>query len=198
MGLSGALMLLMLSLPAGARADGEDDEERPARTLPALIEEFTREIDEPQLRQLLQRELHAYFPGELRRISELLKEDPEEAGEVLEQTLNQVWRLVELKEENPREYEREIRMRELENQAGDLADEIRAANGAGREELTARLSALLGQYFDLKQERMKRDIERLEKEAKHLRRVVAKRTENRDRLIERRQRQLLDDDDLEW
>jgi len=90
-------------------------------------------------------------------------------------------------------YDRLLRERRMEQSARDLARAVQLLpEGAERRAKIDTLRAMLADIFELKQENRRREIERLEQEIRELQRNLRRRAQMRDRMIERRLRQLVD------
>lgn len=90
-------------------------------------------------------------------------------------------------------YERLVRERQMEREARDLARVIRLLpDGDERRTKIDTLRAMLSEIFELKQENRRREIERLERQIQELQESIQKRAQMRDRMIDRRLRQLVD------
>ncbi|MCK5803741.1 MAG: hypothetical protein KAI66_12950 [Lentisphaeria bacterium] len=190
-----ALALTML-LPVGAEA--QQREKQLSSAVKKILEHALQKV-EPGLREGAVREYQAYFYHEAKRIEEILREEPAEAQEVASHIMRQCAELAELRREKPQEYERAVGMRRLENETIDLAERIRKAQGEQAKKLREELRAKLNAVFEKRQEQMAKNIEMMTREIEHMKRRRVKREAARERLIERRINQLLEeDDDLEW
>lgn len=88
----------------------------------------------------------------------------------------------------------------LERACRETADRLRRTREEGpREELKKKLLSLVGELFDLREARRAKEIERLGRSVEELKRKLQTRRENRDRIIEKRVRELLGErDPLDW
>jgi hypothetical protein len=92
-----------------------------------------------------------------------------------------------------------VRLRKAHNAVFERVDAARRAPPGKRDEYVRKVRQALGVYFDLKQESIAREIRNLDTELQHLKKVYAKRKEKRERMIERRLRDLFEDDEEpEW
>jgi hypothetical protein len=184
---------------AGVRAAEEPD--APAASGPsakALLDEALADWDDPAAKQAILREIHDVLPARLTELQGVAERNHDAALEMAGQMVEQANRLVDLKNDEPREYERAVRLCRLEDECLGLAQKARAAQGAAREPLVASLKQKLSEAFDAKQDTMTRQIAAMEAELDELRRRATKRSESRDALIERRALDLLGDRDAEW
>jgi hypothetical protein len=164
----------------------------------ALLDQALADWDDPAERQAVLRELHDVFPAQLLDLQALAERNRDEANEMADRLVDQANHLVDLKRDEPRGYERAVRLCRLEDECLSLAQKARAAQGAAREPLVASLKQKLAEAFDAKQDSMARQVAAMEAELAELRRRVAKRAEGRDQLIERRALDLLGDREAEW
>ena len=192
----GALMAALLLLSSPLRAAEENADPKPS--VKALIEEALRDWKDPAERQAVIRELHDLFSARLADLQGLAERHWAEAREAARHVVHQAGELVDLKRDEPREYERRCRILRLEDECTALAQKARAAQGAQHEQLVAELKKKLADLFDARQEMMERDLAAMEAEVESLRRRVSKRAENRGQLIERRALDLLSDVEAEW
>ena len=195
------LVAVVVALLCAAGLQAADEAVVPAAGKPeikALLEQTLADWDDPAAKQAVLRELHDVFPAQLTELQTIAERNREEAGEVAERLVDQANHLVDLKRDEPREYERAVRLCRLDDECLGLAQKARAAQGTAREPLVASLKKKLAEAFDAKQEAMKRQVATMEAELGELRRRVAKRAEGREQLIERRALDLLGDRDAEW
>jgi len=90
-------------------------------------------------------------------------------------------------------YERLLRERRMERSARNLAHAIRLLReGPQRRAEMDTLRAMLENIFELKQENRRREVERLKRQIRELQRNLRRRAQMRDRMIDRRLRQLID------
>jgi hypothetical protein len=163
----------------------------------AMVEQELAECDDPQEKAAMQRLLFSLFPEELRRAEAALKHNRDEAEEIVGMVIDQAWRLMDLREDQPERYEAEVKLRQLNNQTIELGRKVVAAKGAEREALTKQLRARLAEYFDMKQAQMKQDAERLKAELERVEAQIRIRAERRNSMLDRRLRQLVEGD-VEW
>jgi len=167
--------------------------------LQGMLKHAIEEVD-PLERAALLRELQTYFYVDLDRLDRLEHGDREEAEDILEELIEQAADMLELKEEEPERYREMTELRRYYSVSAELAEAIRKTNDQGEsEKLTARLRKSLEAYFDLKQKLMLREIREIGYELEELKRIYQKRKEKRNRMIERRLRELVEEEeDLEW
>jgi len=90
-------------------------------------------------------------------------------------------------------------VRKLEEEAGELARSYQKADDeAAREKIKAELRAKLEQVFDTKEQERLQHIERAEKEMTRLKEMLETRRASRDEIIDRRLKDLTDDNALKW
>lgn len=86
----------------------------------------------------------------------------------------------------------------LERETRELAEQVMAAEGRERTRLEQRLRERLDELFDVKLEARAERVERLEREADEARADLEQRRANREEIVDRRLRELLDDDVFDW
>ena len=90
-------------------------------------------------------------------------------------------------------YERLLHERQMEQNAKNLAHAIRLMpEGPERRAKIDTLHAMLEDIFEVKQENRRREIEHLQRQIRELQKNIRKREQMRDRMIDRRLRQLVD------
>lgn len=188
-------VLLTLLGTAGLRAADAPAAKPEAK---AFLDEALADWDDAAAKQAILREVHDVFPAQLVELQGVAERNHDAAREMAEQMANQANHLVDLKNDQPREYERAVRLCRLEDECLGLAQKARAAQGAAREPVVVSLKQKLAEAFDAKQESLTRQIALMEAELDELRRRASKRVESRDLLIERRALDMLGDRDAEW
>jgi hypothetical protein len=195
----GALLALApLAFAQSAGRAAEADAPPPAAEVKALIDENLADWEDAAARQAVLRQLHDVFPARVADLEDVIARNRDEAAEIAEDLIQQANRLVDLKEAEPLEYERVLRLCRLDDQCLGLSRKARAAQGPERDALIAELKKTLGEAFDAKQDTMQRELAAMEAETENLRRRVTRRAENRDQLIDRRALDLLGDREAEW
>jgi hypothetical protein len=87
---------------------------------------------------------------------------------------------------------------ELERETYQLADLIRRASAEKRKEIRASLEAVINEHFEVRQNRRKLELERLEAELTRLRESIETRTKARQEIVDRRVAEVLGEDELEF
>jgi len=82
---------------------------------------------------------------------------------------------------------------EMERQTMDLAEQYRRASGEQRDKLKKDISELVARHFDVRQERRKLQLKRLEEELKRLRDAITKRDDSSDSIVKNRISELIGD-----
>ncbi len=150
-------------------------------------------------RAAIARLIDEHFGAELREAKLLTDEEPEEAAEIVGDVVEEAWELLELREEAPEEFEGIVREMRLEREAEELAEKITKSRGKDREEVKGALQKVLQQAFDLRQREMKAEVAEMEDELTNLKKLIEKRQQHRDAIVERRMKQLTDEQDfLDW
>jgi len=194
--MAAAMPLLLCSRLHGA--EGAAVAAAPAVEAKALLDEHLADWGDAAAREAILRTVHDVFPARLAELGDVAGRNRDEASEMASQLIDQAGRLVDLRQDEPREYERFLRQCRLDDECLGLGRKARALQGAEREASVAELKKKLAEAFDAKQEAMKRELAAMENEVENLRRRVAKRAEGRDQLIDRRVLDLLGDREAEW
>ncbi len=106
----------------------------------------------------------------------------------------------EMKRHDPAAYERMSAMRRLERESIELAESLRnAPPGPQRDEGVKRLGEILGRLFDLREEARAREVVELKRRIEELEKSLAGRKANKERIVERRRKELLGEKiDEDW
>lgn len=84
--------------------------------------------------------------------------------------------------------------RQLDRQSHELGDQFRRAPNQEREELRGKLREVVEKHFNIRQERRRLELRRLEEELGRLRESIEQREENRSSIIQRRLNELTGED----
>lgn len=148
----------------------------------------------------LMRLVHQEFPLEMRRFRQIAEKSPGEAMTLITQIIGESHELLVLKQNDPEQYQRMRKQRQLERRAITLGEDI-ATHEAGpeRKRLTKELQTVLQESFDIKQNLIKGEVEEIENELAKLSALVQRREEKRAEIIERRISALTGaSQDVEW
>jgi len=97
----------------------------------------------------------------------------------------------EMKERDPKGFERMKEMRRLEVECVDLSEKARRASVEDRERAVKQLAESLGKLFDLREENRMRDVVELKRRVEALEKELANRKANREKIVEQRKRDML-------
>jgi NTP pyrophosphatase (non-canonical NTP hydrolase) len=104
-----------------------------------------------------------------------------------------------MKERDPQGFQRMTELRKLEGESLELAEAIRKGDGGHKEQATVKLKDVLGRLFDLREEQRARELAELRKRVEDLEKALNGRKASKDRIVDRRKRQLLGEPlDDEW
>ncbi|MEW6555919.1 MAG: hypothetical protein AB1349_01020 [Elusimicrobiota bacterium] len=108
--------------------------------------------------------------------------------------------LDELKKTKPEIYEKIVRINSLEKKTRDLVQLYKAADSNERKaELKLDLKNVLTELFELKQDRYRIELQSLENQIKEINTKLEKRTQNKEKIINRRLEELLiSEEELDW
>jgi len=180
-----------------------------ARELMGLRERFPEEF-RARLAELSEEIFHKYegkvleyvngFEPEAADMLELVKESDERRYQF--EILSRVDRALELetlKENDPDHYDLLVKERDLTKESFELARAYNeAADDAEREEAHAALRNILGELFDVRMRLKQKEVERIEKDIAKLKKQIASRRENRDKIIELRALEMTRPADVAW
>jgi len=190
---------LCLALPAL----GQDSQTRqyPPSPLGSEWEALERALaDFPDLnREAVMEFIAREFPDELREFKDLSVRHLSRAVDLMSRMVDDAIICLEARQRDPELFEKLMRKRALEKRSIKLAETCRTTEGEERERAVAELRETLAEIFLLKQEFMKADLSRLEKELDELRGLIAKRESRREGLIDRRLGDMLGEcEDIPW
>lgn len=140
-------------------------------------------------------------PQTMRLLEQLKKEGRmDEYERVCREAWGRFQHMRELKRHNPEEFQRLVRINQMEAGAWELAEKIRRAQG-GEEKTRLReeLKAALEKLFELREEQRKREVEELQRRLEELKAQLEKRRQNKAAIVEKRLKQMLgESDDMDW
>jgi len=182
----GLLAGLCLVMPV--QGVGQDEKDYPPSPLGSEWEALEKALAEfPDLNRTAVMDFIAReFPDELREFKKLSVRHLSRAVDLMSRMVDDAILCLEARQRNPELFERFMRKRALEKRADELAASCREVAGEERSLKIAELRETLTEIFELKQEFMKADLSRLEKELAELRGLIAGREERREGLIDRR------------
>lgn len=139
-------------------------------------------------------------PGRFEDLQRIKAEKPMAYGEVLRDVLRDKAEMTELKEREPEEYKRRLRMQEIQRELKTFIVQYRAKEATAKpDDLAAKIKKLLEEEFDLRQvsqeSRLKNMTDKIEREKQRL----GKRREAKAVLVESRFKELSGESDhLKW
>lgn len=147
--------------------------------------------------------LEEWDPEALEHIKNLRKENKwRELAHTMQRGMNHVHHLMELKKNRPEQYKTMKKIHDLDKKCEKLSGKIRESKDkdkTGYDDLVAELKKALSELFDLREEQRKREIEEMEKRLEEMKKEIKIRSENKDKITEKRLNQLLGKrDKLEW
>ncbi|MBI2933068.1 MAG: hypothetical protein HYY16_15600 [Planctomycetes bacterium] len=158
-----------------------------------------RDMDE-HLRMLDEIKEYAreFEPEAFRRLQRFLEHArTEEAHPMLNDLRRRMQELREMRQRHPDEFERRQKIAAAEREAWDLADRFRKAEGEERGRLKEQLAGALSKVFDMREEARGRELAELEGRVMELRETLAKRRENKAKIVEKRAQEMLGEE-YEW
>jgi hypothetical protein len=131
-------------------------------------------------------------PDTIQRILKLQEEDRnDEAVRIFAETGPRIRELKELKQRDPKGFEKMMELRRLERESLSQADQARTAPPEEREAARKKLRETLSRLFDLREESRLRELGELKRRVEGLEKAMGERKANKDRIVEKRRRELL-------
>jgi hypothetical protein len=127
-----------------------------------------------------------HLPERLSEFRRLAMLNRDEAGALLRVIVRDALELSELRRRNPTLFARTMEEQRLGREAAALAEAARHASGRERDELREKLRLTLDRAFEVRQELMRADAQRLQAEIDKLKSLVDKRQRHRDAIVTRR------------
>ena len=139
-------------------------------------------------------------PETFRRLNQMQEEGKRE--EVLRMMADASMRmrdLNDLKVRDPKGYERMQDLRRVEREGMELAEQARRASPEEKEAASKKLQENLAKQFDLREEQRIREITELKRRVEALEKALGDRKTNKDKIVDRRRRELLGEKvDEDW
>jgi hypothetical protein len=189
---------------------------RPPRARPPAVEEdpvFKRDAEEqppprapqeprrgpggPELRltpalEEVKAWLREHEPEAHRRVERAIEEGRRpEAARLLMDAEPRMREMAELKNRDPKAYEKAQELRRLERESLDVAARARGASPADREAAAKMLREKLDRLFDLREEQKARELDELKRRVAEIEKQLDARKASKDRIVDRRKRELL-------
>jgi hypothetical protein len=139
-------------------------------------------------------------PDLFHRLNQMQEEGRrEEVQRALAEASVRMRELADLKQRDPKGYERVQEMRRLEREGMDLAQQARRASPDEKEAASKRLQENLSKQFDLREEQRIREITELKRRVESLEKSLGDRKAAKDKIVEKRRRELMGEKvDEEW
>lgn len=170
--------------PGGDRRPRPGGEDRP-HAGPEEMREWLRENEPETARQVARLEEEGRRP---------------EAMELLMQAGERRREMEEMRRRDPQAYEKMASLRRMERESLEMAEKLRQTPaGPAREEGVRKLTDLLGKLFDMREEARAREIVELKRRIEELEKSLSSRKAGKDRIVERRRKELLGEKiDEDW
>jgi hypothetical protein len=130
--------------------------------------------------------LREQYPRQMRDIEAVARYRMKEAIETLTELVREGLDLFDLRQKDPDLFAKVVRQRELEREASLAAEALARSAGEARKKHLDRLRQTLQEAFDAKQDLMRGDVSRMERELEQLKALIEKRRANRDAIVARR------------
>ncbi len=149
-------------------------------------------------------EVHAWLrdnePETFRRLTQLEEQGKrEESTRIMVDASFRMRELNELKQRDPKGYEKMVEMRKLERETVELGEQARRASSEERDASAKKLQEKLGRLFDLREEARAKEITELKRRVEALEKALNDRKTGKDRIVEKRRRELMGEKvDEDW
>jgi hypothetical protein len=139
-------------------------------------------------------------PETARRLAQLEGEGRrEEVVRLLHEAQGRMRAHAEMKERDPKAFERLQEMRRMERHSLDLGDRARRAAGEDKDRAVKELTEVLKKLFDLREETRVQELAELKRRVEALEKAIEGRKANKDKIVEKRRKELLGERlDDEW
>lgn len=139
-------------------------------------------------------------PETLRRVNQFEENGRrEDVQRVLGDASMRMREMAELKNRDPKGYERLQEMRKLEREGAELAESARRSPPEEREAASKKLSENLSKQFDLREEQRVRELTELKRRVDALEKALGERKTNKDKIVDKRRREMLGEKvDEDW
>ncbi len=139
-------------------------------------------------------------PETLRRLNQMQEEGHrEDVQRILGEASMRMREMNELKQRDPKTYERMQAMRSLEREGMQLAEQARRGPPEEKEATTKMLQENLAKQFDLREEQRVREIAELKRRVEGLEKALTERRSSKEKIVERRKKELLGEKvDEDW
>lgn len=147
--------------------------------------------------------LRERFPDRADMVERLMREGRfDEAQRIMDECMAELRAHDDLKERDPEAFKQMQEIQVLERETEDLGSKLRrtpAANKEAREELRQALNKSVSKLFDLREKMRAREVEELRRRLEQLTETLKKRQEAKERIVERRVKQLAGEpDEYDW
>ena len=139
-------------------------------------------------------------PETYRRLMQIQEEGRrEEVMRILGEAAPRMRELNELKQRDPKGYEKMLELRRLERESMELAEQARRAPPEEREGAARKLKENLNKLFDVREENRARELVELKRRVEALEKALTDRKTGKERIVEKRRRELMGEKtDEEW
>ncbi|HZF00090.1 MAG TPA: hypothetical protein VE981_23980 [Planctomycetota bacterium] len=139
-------------------------------------------------------------PETFRRLSQFQEEGKrEDVQRVLADASMRMREMADLKQRDPKAYERMQEMRRLEREGMELAEQARRSPPEEKDGVSKKLAENLTKQFDLREEQRVREIAELKRRVEALEKALGDRKGNKEKIVERRRRELMGEKvDEDW
>lgn len=139
-------------------------------------------------------------PETYRRLMQMQEEGRRpDSMRVLEEASHRMREMNELKQRDPKGYEKITEMRRLERESVTQAEAARRAPPEEREAAVNKLKETLGKLFDAREEARARELVELKRRVEALEKALGERKTAKEKLVEKRRRELMGEkSDEDW
>jgi len=123
----------------------------------------------------------------------------EEVMRIMSEAGSRMREMAELKQRDPKGYERMVELRRAERESMELAEQARRAPPEEREAASKKLKENLSRLFDLREENRARELTELKRRVEALEKALVERKTSKERIVEKRRRELMGEKvDEDW
>ena len=204
---SGYLLVILLLLSSNAvsqRKKGEPSKkykskQQDSRPRGRTIEDLKRELGADWEKIILEM-IEAEQPDEIETLKQEKRKNPAQYENRLAKLWNDIRRLEKYRNEDPARYDEFKKQLMLERDCRKLAQKFRKSDDENiKSKLKTDLKSRLNELFSLREAEREEKLRELEQEIARLKEMLAFREKNRHKIIEKRLREMLDEDELlQW
>jgi hypothetical protein len=192
-----------------AKESGDMDKARELAEKAAAIEREFRERMQPgdrkepesdQKMEKIRAFLKEFYPEKLEELERLREENPAAFAREIQGCVREIQNLENLKKNDPERFKEVIELRKLERESMRIAESYRRERDTNKKvEIKQKLREILNCIFEHKNKEQQREIEHLSQELDRLKKRIESRTQNKDKILDRRINEMTGEkDESDW